>query len=134
MVRTTTTRSNYFQVENREAFEMWLKNFHYYSEPEVWDGPKGSNTIAFGMFDHIPDSRSEDAELQDDEFLHELALHLTPNQVVIIHSVSAGKLRYASGMAAAVHSDGRILQLNMGDQLDELVEKEWGATPTPAQY
>lgn len=141
MTHFAATRSNYFTPKNREVFDAWLKNFHYEEDPEIWEGEPGSNTIAFGFYDTIPSSRTpfnpEDAhdydELHGNEFYAELAEHLEDGQVAIVESVSAEKLKSLGGSATAVHSDGRIINTYF-DQLDELVEKEWGVTPTPAQY
>lgn len=146
MTRGSATRSNYFEVKDRQAFETWLENFNYEDPPEIWEKEKDNNNlIAFGMYDSIPSSRDLPAIFNDDDlqypyedvdpdqFYEELAEHLAPNQVVIIESVSFDKLRSLTGSARAIHSDGRVLEVYFG-QLDKLVKKEWGVTPTPAQY
>jgi hypothetical protein len=125
-----TSRSNYFKVENEEAFREWAES----RDLEVFEG-RG------GLFGIAPSSMSEDGSWPsyDDEvdagidFQAELIEHLAEGQVAILMTIGAEKLRYLTGFSVALAWDGRRMSVDIADIYDK-VELEFGLQPTAAEY
>ena len=125
-----TSRSNYFKVENEEAFREWAER----RDLEVLENPSG-------LFGVAPSSMSEDGswpsyDCDDDceiDFQAELIEHLAEGQVAIIMTIGAEKLRYLTGYSVALAWDGRRISVDIADIYDK-VEVEFGLQPTAAEY
>ena len=125
-----TSRSNYFKVENEEAFREWAER----RDLEVLENPSG-------LFGVAPSSMSEDGswpsyDCDEDceiDFQAELIEHLAEGQVAIIMTIGAEKLRYLTGYSVALAWDGRRISVDIADIYDK-VEVEFGLQPTAAGY
>lgn len=125
-----TSRSNYFKVENEEAFREWAER----RDLEVLENPSG-------LFGVAPSSMSEDGswpsyDYDEDceiDFQAELIEHLAEGQVAIIMTIGAEKLRYLTGYSVALAWDGRRISIDIADIYDK-VEVEFGLQPTAAEY
>ena len=125
-----TSRSNYFKVENEEAFREWAER----RDLEVLENPSG-------LFGVAPSSMSEDGswpsyDCDEDceiDFQTELIEHLAEGQVAIIMTIGAEKLRYLTGYSVALAWDGRRISVDIADIYDK-VEVEFGLQPTAAEY
>ena len=125
-----TSRSNYFKVENEEAFREWAER----RDLEVLENPSG-------LFGVAPSSMSEDGswpsyDCDEDceiDFQAELIEHLAEGQVAIIMTIGAEKLRYLTGYSVALAWDGRRISVDIADIYDK-VETEFGVAPNIAEY
>ena len=125
-----TSRSNYFKVENEEAFRAWAER----RDLEVLENPSG-------LFGVAPSSMSEDGswpsyDCDDDceiDFQAELIEHLAEGQVAILMTIGAEKLMYLTGYSVALAWDGRRMSVDINDIYDK-VEVEFGLQPTAAEY
>ena len=129
-----TSRTNYFKVKDREAFNTWVSTLGgdlYVFEGEAGRVGLGANTADGSWPTSCFDDETND--YVDIDFVFELAEHLVENEVAIIMVSGAEKLRYITGYAVAIRSDGRELQINL-DDIYELVNHKWGVEPTRAEY
>lgn len=125
-----TSRSNYFKVENEEAFREWAAR----RDLEIFTNLVGQLAVA-------PSSMSEDGswpsyDYDDDveiDFQAELIEHLAEGQVAIIMTIGSEKLRYLTGYSVALAWDGRRISIDIADIYDK-VETEFGVKPTAAEY
>lgn len=125
-----TSRSNYFKVENEEAFREWAES----RDLQVLERPDG-------LFGITPSSMSEDGswpsyDYDNDyeiDFQAELIEHLAEGQVAILMTIGAEKLRYLTGFSVALAWDGRRISVDIADIYDK-VEVEFGLQPTAAEY
>lgn len=125
-----TSRSNYFKVENEEAFREWAES----RDLQVLERPDG-------LFGITPSSMSEDGswpsyDYDNDyeiDFQAELIEHLAEGQVAILMTIGAEKLRYLTGFSVALAWDGRRISVDIADIYDK-VEVEFGLQPTVAEY
>src|SRR5437870_3479628 len=79
------TRSNYFPVKDREAFEKWCEK------------------LGFELID-------DDIEI---DFFAELANHLQPDHVAIVMEVGTEGSRYLTGYAYAINSRGDMREISL---------------------
>ena len=100
------TRSNYFSVNNKEAFEAFMARVYGSDENvEVWnDGDK----YAFGCYGSISGLRSDDSEEYDedeetyDAFIDGLQSFVSDGDAIILSEVGFEKLRYLVGLATII--------------------------------
>lgn len=129
-----SARTNYFRVRDMKAFGDWAANR---PSLDIHTGENGTVCILcndddgagwpMGYYD-------EEADGYVEFDLHqEVASHLQPGEVAIFMEAGAEKLRYVCGYAFAVRSDGEVLRIALSDIYD-LVKKEWGILPSPAEY
>jgi hypothetical protein len=101
-----TTRSNYFRVKHRTLFEAWCSSLGL----EVWtkDAPPMGLCRAISGPDcgRWPDE-DPDGEPGFD-FHAELAQHIHPPDVAVL-------LDHITGHAAAIASDGRVVEVRLDD-------------------
>jgi hypothetical protein len=121
-----TTRSNYFRVKDNAAFEAWCaaRNLKFWTKDIGEMGTCyaiSADTMDCGGWpSHDPE---EDADI---DFTAELALHLNAKDIAVLFETGAEKLRYITGEALAVHSDGRVVELSL-HEIYERAEAEFGA-------
>lgn len=123
-----TTRSNYFRVKNTNAFEDWcsersLENWDKEIDGETYHAISADTADCGGWpssaLQEIEDGVEEHVEI---DFAAELADHLDPRDVAIIFEVGHEKLRYVSGYATAIRSDGQTHHLSLHDIYDQARE------------
>ena len=132
-----TARSNYFRVKDEAAFRTWcaalglaifegegkqLGMFGFYSDD--------SDTGTFPSFRPSRHGEDDDEEIDLGE---ELAPHLADGEIAVLMEAGAEKLRYISGWAQAIHSDGRMVAISLHD-IYSLAEATFGTKPTEASY
>ena len=130
-----TSRSNYFRVKDTEAFEAWAHSRGLI----LLQGNKAEDQTGIApeeMSDGDWPSTVYD-EAEDDfveiDFIDELAGHLADGEVAVLMSAGHEKLRYVSGFATAITSEGEVARVSLTDIYDKL--KEAGYTGvTPAEY
>lgn len=124
-------RTNYFRVKDPEAFKRWLSDFEVVVIEK--DGRYGFySNDEYGGF---PSYRHNDetGEYVDIDLANELSGHLVAGEVAVLIENGAEKLRYLSGWAQAVASDGRTVAVNLSDIYDKAKEA-FGVAPTDASY
>ena len=128
-----TARSNYFRVKDSIAFERWVNSI---------DGlgiftKQGDGCTLYAIYDNGGDACGWPSyNFEDDteiDLTAELAAHLVDGEVAVLIEVGAEKLRYLVGHAVAVRSDGEVICLNLYS-IYQMVEDQWGVTPTEATY
>jgi len=118
-------RSNYFKVKDAEAFKNWVKAV---DSLDWWETDNG-----FAIYSTCPESGGWPSERYDEDtdehedfnLVDDLAEHLQEGEVAILMEVGAAKLRYLTGHAIAVRSDGGRLALSL-DDIYKRVAQEWG--------
>lgn len=111
-------RSNYFHVKDEESFRAFMntvsgEDLHLWEEKDEKDG---STLFGFGCYGSIygvtgyEDDENEEYEENEDEsytlFLKGLQEYIADNDAVIICEAGNEKLRYVTGFATVITSDG----------------------------
>lgn len=110
-----TGRSNYFKVKNTDKFLKWSKTF---DGIEIRPSGRKNEFCVFG------NEESGDFPGDPDEFILDIAQHLSKDSVAIFISAGAEKLRYISGWALAINSKGETKEI----ALDHIYD--WAKTLT----
>lgn len=123
---SSSSRSNYFRVKDRAAFDAWAAK----RDLEVF--PEQDGLLGFG--DNTGEGfQSFDPETDEEvDILTELSAHLADGSVAIIMSAGSENLRYVSGFAEAINSKGERKLITL-DQIYELA-KGLGTEITRAEY
>jgi hypothetical protein len=130
-----SARSNYFAVKDEAAFREWadknsLQIFISENHPGLFaiapsnDGDDGGWPSLF--FD------DETGEDRDFEVTDEIVPHLAEGHVAVLMEIGAEKLRYLTGHATAVSSNGASITINLRDIYEKAAEL--GGTVTQATY
>jgi hypothetical protein len=127
-------RSNYFQVKDYGAFVDWLKGFQL----EMLTDDEGVGFASTGE-GYVPTSKAdpdydEDGVEIDVDFFEELATHLAEGSVCIVMQSGHEKLRYITGEAWLITSDGPQEAVSLGDIYAIAAEKFPTKTCTYAEY
>ena len=117
------TRSNYFKVKDKEAFQKFLDRF--VGAVELIEDDKGR--VGFLAPEGIPsewpvtdaDGMEESVEV---DFLAELAKHLARHEVAVIVGNGYEKMRYLTGFAVAVNGKDERRSVNI-ESIYELAKK-----------
>jgi hypothetical protein len=154
-----SARSNYFRVKDDQAFKEWVELVPGWDliqqkqphPPGSADTPAKAlaqrNDYKYGLMQDescyppsgIPtelkvlDSEGETVDWTDMDLVHELSEHLVEGEVAILMEAGAEKLRYISGYALAIHSNGEWLNLSLND-IYKMCEEKWDITPTDVSY
>jgi hypothetical protein len=125
------SRSNYFRVKDASAFTAWASGLGL----QVEDNGEGLFAVFGDSEGWWPSGRwDEDAQEHIDvDFDAELQGHLAADEVAILMTTGAEKLRYLTGHAVALHADGRRLDIDL-DDIYEQVCLHFGVEPTHATY
>ena len=124
-------RSNYVRVKDKDGLIEALDPFPI----RLAHNPDGLTCF-------LPETEDGDfpgfAYTEDDEEIEfDPQNHIVPfledNEVLILMTSGAEKLRYITGHATAYHPDGeQVLHINISD-IYGLVKQTWGVTPTTAE-
>ena len=128
----STARTNYFSVKNVDAFKKWLESFAG-AELETGEGEDESKFCL--LFDEGMPSYKEDEngeELEDFDFIQELAQHLADGEVAVYIEAGAEKMRYVNGYAIAVNNKGETENVNL--DVIYVLAKRLGSNVTRAEY
>lgn len=112
----TTTRTNYFKVNNKKKFEK-LMNSVCADELEVWTNEANPDLVGFGCYDDIMGLNDKNGDLIDDsfdKFTEKLAKLLPDNEACIIVSAGHCKLRTVYGDVTVITNKG-IKYMNLHD-------------------
>lgn len=109
-------RTNYFNVKDASAFDKFIALFNGSIEVMPHE-TEGTLALLFDEETGIPityyDHEAEDwVEI---DFVNELAKHLTDDSIAVIEAVGSEKMRYLTGYAVAVNSQGYRLDINLSD-------------------
>jgi hypothetical protein len=116
-------------VADAANFTAWVDDL----ELEAQKNDDGTFTL-FAEEGFWPSLRDDElGDPQDVDFVAELAAHLAEGEVAVLMQAGAEGLRYILGTALAIHSDGRLLTLEL-DDIYGRVKETWGVEPTPAEY
>ncbi len=107
------TRSNYFQVKDRGAFEGFCELF----ELEVIKSGEQLGFIVDSGEGSIPTMLCdvETGEGIDIDFMGLLAEHLTDGQVAVVMEIGYEKMRYLTGRALAVNFQGQQQMVDLAE-------------------
>ena len=114
---TCMSRSNYFQVKDREAFDAAMEPF------EVEIVTSGEHTGKVALLNQDPDGggwpwRMYDEETDEDievDFAGIIAEHLADGQVCVLMEIGWEKLRYLTGRAVAFNNRGEERVVDLDD-------------------
>jgi len=135
-------RSNYFKVKDAQAFKEWADHMPDVRVCHKDGGDDIDNADLYAVMQNeytdgagIPSFfwDEETDESIDIDFAGELAKHLQDGEVAILMESGAEKLRYITGYAVAIKSDGSRHSINLDDIYD-WVNSNWGVNPTLACY
>ena len=129
-----TARSNWFKV--KPTFDAWVESI-----PDIDVQIRDGFVAIFGAdcdtrcfpSQRLVEDKTGDVDYEDIYLAEELAPHLEDGEIAVLMEAGAEKQRYIGGWAIAVHSDGRVVSINLND-IYGLAEKEFGKRPTPAEY
>lgn len=117
-----TTRSNYFHVKDREAFDEFCSRCCHVTyegdDDTVMVSADNGDCGGWPCYDMEND--------EDLDFPKALSAHLAEGEVAILMEVGSEKLRYLWGQSIAVRSDGEIRETNLNDiykLAEELTDK-----------
>ena len=124
------TRTNYFRVQDREAFDAWVETLD--DDAEVWER---DDQVAFGFANAIPNYRFNPETEDYDEFdiFAELAEHLVEGEIAVIQSIGHEKLRALTSFSFAVRSDGDTVGMT-NDEIYDRAHEWFGVPVTRAEY
>lgn len=128
------TRSNYFSVQDEEAFAAWAK-IHDLEVLHTVDTELGEKLVGFIVDNDdgsIPTEHQDGDENVYCDFLGELSAHLASNWVATVIEAGHEGARYAYGYAAAVNSKGERLSVDLGEIIRK--GKTLGLHCTEARY
>ena len=137
---SATSRSSYFRVKSRAAFDEWLSTVAYNdltvleTDDPLRVGLNATNGDCAGFSIEFEDEDGESRNL-----LEELAKHLADGEVAVLMEAGAEKCRYVAGFAVAVMADPKAdggfktLEVNLND-IYGLVRTNWGVEPGQAVY
>src|SRR5262249_38609382 len=120
-------------VKDPEAFKGWAKRRCL----EVWnqrtEKGRDRDPTMFAIASDDPDGAGwpfsvydeEKDAFEDFDIVDELPTHLADKQVAILMEAGAEKLRYVNAYAIAVHANGKIVEVSLGDIYDA-AKKEFG--------
>jgi len=114
-----TTRSNYFIVKDIAAFKTWAER----RQIEIFenkDHPGKTAIVGCETGWPVFDDEGDDSNLVSD-----LSKHLADNQVAILMEAGAEGLRNVAGLATALDSTGRVVEISLYDIYD-LARKTFG--------
>lgn len=113
-------RSNYFAVKDIAAFKLAVEphDFRVHEHHEggtvcvLSEEPDGTGSFFRNLYD-------EDDELLDEDWslVEQIVPHLKDGEVAVLIHVGSEKMRYLSGYAVAVHSDGRTVELHLEEEI-----------------
>jgi hypothetical protein len=107
-------RSNHFEVKDADAFKRWAQavDLQVFQNGDEW---------GVGAYDMWPDCRYDEEKdrLIEIDFVAELAAHLKEGEVAVLMEAGHEKLRYITGYATAVNSNGERVVVS----LDDIYEK-----------
>lgn len=121
-------RSNYFRVKDRELFLNWAKEIDDLDVLHAKDGVVAITGQFYGGWPHVRGEECEDFDL-----VEELAQHLAAGEIAVLVEAGAEKLRYITGDAVAVNSQGERVALSLGD-IYQMAERAFGRRPSEAAY
>ena len=128
-----SSRSNYFNVKDADAFKAAMANFGDVEVITDKDGRYGvlsqhsdNGTWPSYFFDDITDEETEV------DFFSFVADHLADDEVAIFMEAGAEKLRYICGYAVAVNNKGETRMIALSNIYD--LAKELGSNVTMAEY
>jgi hypothetical protein len=122
------TRSNYFKVEDPDAFKAWARKRHMQVRNEtIWNmntKVEEPDPTVFAMESTSQDGWVDPYDDPNGDIFAELATHLADKQVAILMEVGWLK-EYVKGWAIAVHANGKCVEVVLDDIYDA-AKKEFG--------
>ena len=122
------SRSNYFQVKDREQFQAWIDGV---DELEILAEENGRVAIYGDFYGGWPITSDDDGTEFD--LALELSAHLADGEIAVLMEGGAEKLRYITGVAIAVNSKGEQVVLSLAD-IYARAEVAFGRRPSDATY
>ncbi len=109
-----TSRSNYFRIKDEAQFRQWVDTrgisiIQSREDPTLFAVHPGDSTGDGSWPSYDMDA---DAEV---DFLNELSQHLAKDEVAVLLTAGAEKLRYITGEALAVNYEGKVVDLSLLD-------------------
>jgi hypothetical protein len=125
------TRSNYFKVQDKDAFDKWCKQRGLEMiEAEMDDGSFLHGFIAEeGITDVYYDDNDEEHEY---DIFNDLIAHLAEGEVAVVMTIGHEKMCYLSGCAFTVNSNGDTHTIDLNSIYD--TAKKLGNLHTMAEY
>lgn len=141
MNSVSTSRSNYFAVKDRKAFDKEIASLPL--DLAIVENEDGSGRVALlvedegGSFYYWDTDERDDPAIDPEEDEQHwvgdvIRKHLAPGETCVLMTVSAEGLRSMRGYACAFQDAGSILQVSLFDILD-MAEKKFGKRPNPPE-
>jgi hypothetical protein len=122
------SRSNYFEVKDREQFQVWIDGIDELEILAEEDGRVAIYGDSYGGWPTTLDDEGTEFDLP-----LELSAHLADGEIAVLLEGGAEKLRYITGAAVAVNSSGDRIVLSLSD-IYERAEAAFGQRPSDATY
>lgn len=128
-----TARTNYFKVKDAALFKSFLVKFNLNRDQTLARDASGEG-CAILFEDGIPSFyETDDGETDEIDFPEELAKHLQDGEIAIFMEAGAEKMRYISGHATAINSNGERIDIDL-NQIYNKALKKFKTIPTRAEY
>ncbi len=124
-----TARSNYFHVKDEAAFRKEAESLGL----EVMTSSSDSDLLFMvtpnAMNDNSgwptwsPDESDADGDPLEVDIVGSLSKHLVKGEIVVLMECGAEKLRYLTGHATAFNSNGKRVDLDLGDIYQKAAKK-----------
>jgi hypothetical protein len=125
------SRSNYFNVNDREQFKDWVEGIEDLGILAENDGRFAIYGDRNGGWPHARYDDEGDGTLI--ELPRELVAHLAEGEIAVLIEAGAEKLRYITGDAVAVNHRGEQVALSL-DTIYGLAQAAFGGEPSDASY
>lgn len=117
-------RSNYFRVRDAQRFERWCRNFglQFWTDhklpgcADMFYAVSADNGAGWPSQNMIADV------YQEIDFQAELRKHLDPRDIAVLYQTGDEGMRYLTGVATAIHADGRAVSVNLDNIYDRARE------------
>ena len=109
-----TARSNYFRVNDNDAFLKWADSRGL----GVFRNKENADLFAIHGGETTDDGSWPSYDVEGDteiDLVVELAQHLPKGQIAVLMEIGAEKLRYLTGVAIAINHKGRVVELTLND-------------------
>jgi len=110
-----SARSNYFGIKDEASYKIFCDRWNIVP---IQDGKKWGFVCSLDDKGGLPSYTSDennDEEYDFDDFVDELSKQLKPSHVAIMMECGAEKLRYVTGFALAVNSNGTTKTVSLND-------------------
>jgi hypothetical protein len=126
-------RSNYFKVKDEDSFREWIGDYDVEIFTDTKNGDQLFGFISCDGFGCIPVIWEDEETGEERSILDEISEYLADGETVVIQEVGSEKMRYFCGIAIAIHSSGKFVNLNLRD-IYQIATEKFGGEISECEY